>query len=150
MALNTNLAKAVAKAVVDAAVDLMDGGTAGNPTLKILAGAQPASPDTGSGTTLATIDLGTAAVFGAATTGTGGDAGYITATASSILPKTDTSATASGTAAWFRAFNKDATAIISGSVGTNSTTADLVLDNTSITAGQEVKLNSWKVRFPYK
>lgn len=149
MALNTNVAKAAAKAALDAVVDLIDGGTAANPRVWIYSGAQPASPDAaaGTGTKLADIDLGTAAAFGAAATGTGTEAGYVVATLANV-PVTDTSADATGTAAWFRAVDKDDTPIISGSVGT--ATADMIIDNASIAAGQNVKLNSWKVRLPFK
>ena len=143
MAYDTNMSIAAAKAAVDAVVDLMDGGTAANPKLRIYSGSQPASPDVAAGTgntLLAEIDLGAATVFGAAATETNSAA----ATASGILPKTDTSANASGTATWFRAVDKDATAIIDGTVGTSG--ADMVLDNTSIAAGQAVKLNTWKVK----
>lgn len=151
MAVNTNLSKAGAKAALDALIDKLDTGTGANARLRIYSGTQPADPDTAPGTgntLLAEIDLGTAAVFGNAATGTGGSASSVTATASAILPKTDSSANASGTAAWFRAVNKGTTAVIDGSVGTSS--ADLILDNVSIAAGQSVKLNSWKVKLPFK
>ena len=148
MAADTNISMAVAKAALDAVVDLLDAGTAANARLRIYDGSQPGRPDDaiGTQTLLAEIDLGTAAVFGAAATGTGTLANTATATASGILPKTNTSATASGTATWFRAVDKDATAIIDGSVGTAS--ADLILDNTSIATGQTVTLNSWKIKLP--
>ena len=148
MAADTNISMAAAKAALDAVVDRLDTGTAANARLRIYDGSQPGRPDdaVGTQTLLAEIDLGTAAVFGAATTGTGTLANTATATASGILPKTCTSATATGTATWFRAVNKDETAIIDGSAGT--ATADLILDNTSIATGQEVKLNSWKVKLP--
>jgi hypothetical protein len=42
--------------------------------------------------------------------------------------------------------DKDATAIIDGSAGESA--ADLILDNASINAGQEVKLKTWKVKMP--
>jgi len=152
MALATRAAKAAIKAAVDAVVDRLDLGTAANARLRLYDGTQPASPDTAINTTtnnlIAELDLGTAA-FGAATTGTGAEASYIKADAAN-LPATNTAATATGTPTWFRAVNKDAAAVIDGSVGTNTTTADLVLDNTSIVAGQTVKANSWKVRMPFK
>jgi alkylated DNA nucleotide flippase Atl1 len=139
---------AVAKAALDAVVDLIDGGTAANPRLRIYNGSQPGRPDdaVGTQTLLAEIDLGTATVFGAAATGTGTLSNTATATASGILTKTCTSATATGTATWFRVVDKDATAIIDGSAGESA--ADLILDNASINAGQEVKLKTWKVKMP--
>ena len=153
MALATRAAKAAIKAAVDAVVDRLDLGTAANARLRLYNGTQPASPDTAINTTtnnlIAELDLGTAAVFGAATTGTGAEASYIKALAAN-LPVTNTAATATGTPTWFRGVDKDGAAILDGSVGDNATTADLVLDNTSIVAGQTVKANSWKVRMPFK
>lgn len=148
MPADTNISMAAAKAALDAVIDRLDTGTGGNARLRIYSGTQPGRPDdaVGTATLLCEIDLGTAAVFGNATTGTGTLANTAVATASGILPKSQTSATASGTAAWFRAVNKGGTAIIDGSVGTSS--ADLILDNTSIASGQTVTLNSWQVRLP--
>lgn len=148
MATATRLSKVAAKAAVDAVVDRMENGTGANATIKIYSGAQAASPDTGgTANTLVAIDLGTTTpVFDAATTGTGN---YITASAStSVLPKSNTSATASGTAAWFRAFDQGGNAVIDGSVGTSA--ADMTIDSTSIATGQTVKINSWKVRLQFK
>lgn len=148
MAADTNISMAVAKAALDAVVDLLDAGTAANARLRIYNGSQPGRPDdaVGTQTLLAEIDLGTATIFGAAATGTGTLANTATATASGILPKSNTSATAAGTATWFRAVDKDGTGIIDGSVGTSD--ADLILDNTSIATGQTVTLSSWKVKLP--
>lgn len=148
MAVDTNIAMTAALAALDAVVDKLDTGTGANARLRIYNGSQPGRPDDaiGTQTLLAEIDLGTAAVFGAAVTGTGTESNTAVATASGILPKSDTSANASGTATWFRAVNKGTAGIIDGSVGTSD--ADLILDNTSINAGQTVKLNSWKVKLP--
>lgn len=148
MAVDTNISMAAAKAALNAVVDLLDVGTAANARLRIYSGTQPGRPDDAvtTQTLLAEIDLGAAAVFGAAATGTGTLANTATATASAILPKSDTAANATGTAVWFRAVSKNAVGVIDGSVGTSS--ADLILDNTSINAGQTVKLNSWKVKLP--
>jgi hypothetical protein len=124
-------------------VDLIDGGTGTNPKMKLLSNAQPTSPDDseGTGNTIVTIDLGAAAVFGNA--GTSGNSA--TATASGILTKTGTAGT-TGTAVWFRVYDKSGDAVIDGSCGT--ATADLILDNTTINSGQEVKLKTWKVKLP--
>jgi hypothetical protein len=148
MPVNTNISMASAKAALDALVDRLDTGTGSNPRLRIYNGTQPGRPDDAitTQTLLAEVDLGAAAVFGNATTGTGGSIDTATATASAILPKSQTSATASGTASWFRVVNKGTTAIIDGSVGT--ATSDLILDNTSIATGQTVKINTWKVKLP--
>jgi hypothetical protein len=142
MAYDTNISIAAAKAAVDSVVDRLDLGTAANCRVRIYDGSQPASPDVavGTQTLLAEIDLGTATIFGAA--GTSGNSA--TATASAILPKTQTSATAAGTASWFRAVDADTTAVIDGTVGTSGT--DMVIDNTSIAVGQEVKILTWKIK----
>jgi hypothetical protein len=144
MAFDPGLSKTPAKAALDAIVDSLDTGT-GTANLKIFSGAQPASPDTGTGTTLASMDVSSPA-FGAAATGTGGDANYVTAERTGDI--SDTSADATGTAAWYRLSNKSGVAKIDGSVGT--ATADLILDSVSITAGQTVKVTNMKVRLQYK
>lgn len=57
------------------------------------------------------------------------------------FPRSDTSADGTGTAAAARIRNSDNTDIITGlTVGTSGT--DIVLDTTSITAGQTVTINS--------
>ena len=151
MALNTNVAKASVKAAVDAVVDSLDTGTgAAGAKVQIYNGSQPASPDVaiGTQTKLAEVTL-SAAAFGAATTGTGTETSYIIANCAG-LTKSDTSADATGTAAWFRAVNKAGVAKIDGSIGASTASFDMSLDNTSINAGQTVKLNSWKVRMQFK
>jgi len=149
VAVNTNISIASAKAALDAVVDRLDTGTGANAKVEIYDGSQPDSPDdaVGTQTKLASIDLGTSTpVFKAASTGTGTETNTAVASATTGLPASDTSATASGTATWFRAINKGGTAIIDGSVGTSS--ADLILDNCSIASGQTVKLNTWVVKLP--
>jgi hypothetical protein len=145
MALDMNLSKTPAKAALDAIVDSLDTGT-GTSTIKICSGGQPASPDTGTPTVLCTINL-PATAFAAATTGTGGDASYVTAT-DNFATLTGT-AGATGTAAFFRASNKSGVAKIDGTVGVGAT-FDMNIDNTSINSAQQVKVTSWKIRLPYK
>jgi len=147
MAFQTRLSAAACQAAVNAVVDLLDSGTvAAGGQVKIFSGAQPASPGTG-GTagTLATITL-SATAFGAAAL----SATNYQAASAAGLPKSDTNAAATGTAAWFRAYDRDGTAIIDGDIGTTTSTADMAIDNASISAGQTVKLNSWKVRQQFK
>jgi hypothetical protein len=145
MALQTRISIAAAIDAVDAVADRAENGTGANCKVLIYNGSQPASPDAtvGGATLLASIDLGTTTpVFGNATT----NGNYAEATASAILPKSDTSANATGTAAWFRATDQGGNAFIDGDVGTSTGTADMAIDSTAITAGQTVKLNSWKIR----
>ena len=154
MATATRASKAAAKAAVNAVVDRLDLGTAETAAkFQIYSGTQPASPDAAPGTPevlLAVVNLvpnTVGAIFDDAATGTGAETSYIIANADN-LPLSDTSADATGTAAWFRAVDLDGVAIVDGTVGTAD--ADAIIDNTSINAGQTVKLNSWKVRLPFK
>jgi hypothetical protein len=136
MALNTIISTAARNAACDAIVDLIDGG-AGAGTVKIYTGTQPAGPGTAVG---AQVLLGTLTcsdpAFGAASSGV--------ATASAIT--SDTSADATGTAAWFRVLDSNAVAIIDGSVGT--ATADMILDSVSIVAGGTISITSWTITMP--
>ncbi len=140
MANNTKISNAAAKAACDAIVDLLDGG-AGAGTVKIYTGSQPADPDTAVGgqTLLATLTLSDPAFGNAADANPGG-----IATANAITG--DSSADATGTAAWFRAADSNGVAVIDGSVGTSS--ADLVLGSVAIQAGVQVNITSWTVTVP--
>jgi hypothetical protein len=98
--------------------------------LKIYSSPRPANPQAAAtGTLLA--DLTFAGAFGTSTNGV--------ITLGTINP--DTSADASGTAAWFRVFKSDnTTAVIDGSAGTSGT--DLVLTSAATTAGAQVSVTS--------
>jgi hypothetical protein len=136
----TRISTAAAKAACDAVVDLLDGG-AGAGYIEIRTGSQPATVATAaSGTLLGTVTLSDPA-FGNATT-----ASPSVATASAIT--SDTSADASGTAGWFRAYDSAATAIIDGSITATGGGGDMTLDNTSIVAGGTIALTSWVVQHP--
>jgi hypothetical protein len=87
---------------------------------------------TGMGTVLATITLG----YSGSSTGTV-SGGVLTL----VMPKSDSSADATGTAAAARIRTSANADVITGlTVGTSGT--DIVLDSTSITAGQTVTINS--------
>lgn len=135
MAKKPSISNLAARNACDEIAALLDGG-AGPGKLRIYDGTQPADVDTAITTQnlLAELTLSDPA-FGAAGDGNpGGEA-----TAGTITD--DSSADASGTATWFRAVDSNGTAVIDGSAGTSN--ADLILDSTSITAGQTVKVNSW-------
>lgn len=121
-----SLANLGANAAADAVVDQADGGS-----LKIYAGTQPTNADTAVGgqTLLAELTFGTPA-FGAASGGV--------ATANSITG--DSSANATGTAAWFRVQTSGGSALWDGTVGTSG--ADLNLNSTSIQSGAAVDVTS--------
>jgi len=100
--------------------------------LRIYSGTRPATPDTAlSGNTLlAELTFG-ATAFAAATGGT--------KTANAI--GSDTSADATGTATFFRAFKTDGTtAVVDGTVGTSGT--DAIINSTSIVAATTVACTS--------
>ncbi len=114
----------------------LDGASPG--LLRIYSGTQPARADDAitSQVLLAELTLSNPA-FAAAVDGNPGGR----ATANPITD--DTSANNSGTATWFRAVNSAGVAAIDGSAGTSN--SDLILDSTTITAGQTVKVNSFIV-----
>ena len=105
MANNFDISNAAASAAADAVTALVNGGT-----LRIYSGTKPAGPDTGlsGNTVLAELTFGNPA-FGSASNGV--------ATANSITA--DSSANATGTASFFRAFaSNGTTAVFDGEVGT--------------------------------
>lgn len=140
MANNFKIANAVAKALADAFTTALDAGSAA--LIRIYDGSQPTDPDTavGAQTLLAELTM-SATSFGAATDGNPG--GLITA--NSITA--DSSANATGTAAWFRMLTQNAGSVIAdGSVGTSG--ADLNLNTVSITAGSQVSITSFTITMP--
>lgn len=133
MALNLKMSNAAVNAEADALSDLLDSGY-----LRIFDGSQPATADTavGAQTLLAELRFN-ATASGAAV------AGVITFSAFTA----DTSANASGTAAWFRALKSDgSSAVMDGSVGT--ATSDLILNSVAISSGAEVSVTSWTHTLP--
>lgn len=103
--------------------------------LRIYSGTQPANADAavGAGTLLAELTCGSP-FAGAASSGA--------LTANAIT--SDSSANATGTAAWFRLVKSDGTtAVLDGEVGTSG--ADLNLNNLSIASGQTVSVSSFVI-----
>jgi len=128
MALNTKLGNAGVNGQADGLGALLDGGY-----LRIYDGAQPAAADDAVTTQvlLAELRFGTPA-FGAAV------AGVITATA---ITK-ESSAPASGTAAWARLLQSDGvTAVMDEEVGTVG--CNVNLNSVAISAGAEVGLSAF-------
>jgi len=127
---NPQLTNLSASAAADAVVDKVDQGS-GPGKLRIYDGTQAATADTaiGAQVLLAELTFGDPA-FGAASNGV--------ATANAITA--DSSANATGTASWFRVVDSDNTAIFDGTVGTSS--ADLILNTTSIVSGAEVSVSA--------
>jgi len=98
--------------------------------IKIYSGTQPVNANTAiSGQTLL-VSLNVSGSFGTDSNGT--------ITLSSV---TSATAVATGTASFFRITKSDGTTVVmDGSVGTSS--ADMILDNTSIATGQTVSITS--------
>ena len=133
MALNSKLAVARRNEALDAIL-----GNANSGLLRIYAGTQPANADAalGGATLLAELTMN-ATAFAAASGGS--------ASANAITG--DTSANATGTAAFFRLFESDGTTLVmDGSVGTSD--ANLVLNSTALQAGAAVNVTSFSVTLP--
>ena len=120
-------------AACNAIVDLADTGY-----IRIYDGTQPADANTAvsTQTLLAELRFG-ATAFGAASGGT--------ATANAIT--SDSSANATGTAAWFRVLKSDGTSVLwDGSAGTSG--CDLNLNTTAIVSGATVAISSMTFTHP--
>lgn len=127
MAKNTQLTNLFVNTEGDGVKSLFNSGF-----IDILDGTQPATGDTAISTQTVLVSLG----FGATAFGST-SAGVMTA--NSISAGT---ATATGTAGWFRCYKSDhTTAIMDGSVGTSS--ANLILPTTTINSGQTVTCSSF-------
>lgn len=133
----TRIATSVRNAMATAAAVQLDAGS-GAGYIEIRTGSQPATPaTTATGTLLATLTLSDPA-FGSPSTGV--------VTASAITG--DTSADATGTAGWFRAYDSSAAAVIDGSVSASGGGGDMILSSTSIVAGGTVDVTSWTITVP--
>lgn len=133
-----HLSDAARNAMADAFSALIDAGAAGG-TIKIYDGTMPASVGTAvsTQTLLGTLTF-SATAFGAAA------AGVITAAA--IAP--DSTADATGTAAWARIADSDATDIADVDVGATASGATIELNTTSITAGGAISISSFTFTMP--
>lgn len=105
--------------------------------LRIYSGAQPTDADTAVGAQVVLAELTmNATAFGSATSVASTDS---VLTANSITP--DSSANATGVAAWFRLWDSAGTVpLIDGTVGTSA--ADLIINSVSISAGAAVSASS--------
>lgn len=140
MAADPRLTNAAASAAADAVVDRIDSGGAG--TIKIYTGTIPTDADTaiGAQTKLATLTF-SATSFGAATDANPG--GLITANAIT----SDTSADATGTAAWARILTQGGgTTICDVSVGTATST--IIFNTVAFTSGSTIAITSFTFTHP--
>lgn len=130
---------AVAKAMLDAASAAADAGSAA--VIEIYNGSAPADADASEANTLLASLTMSATAFGGSTDANPG----ALATANSIT--SDSSADATGTASHFRVKTQTSgTVIAQGSVGTSS--ADMILNTTSITSGSTVSITSFTITLP--
>lgn len=130
----------VAKSMLDALTTAADAGSAA--VINIYSGSVPADADAsiGAATLLAQLTM-SATSFGAAADANPG----ARITANTITA--DSSADNTGTASFFRILTQNAgTVIAQGTVGTSS--ADLVLNTTSITSGSTVSISSATITLP--
>lgn len=115
--------------------------TGGAGKIEIRTGSQPTNvDDAASGTLLATLNLSATAFAGAID---GGDNAQ--ATANSIAA---TTGAATGTAAWFRAYAGNGTAVVDGNISATGGGADLELNSTTINTGGNVTVTSWVITKP--
>jgi hypothetical protein len=138
MANNPFFTDATTEASVNAVSALLNSGK-----LEIYNGSQPTDANTalGAQTLLSTLTFGTTAFAASTASGSAGSK-VVTATANTIT--SDTSAAATGTASWFRAYKSDGvTPVMDGSAGTSG--CDLNLNTTSIVTGATVSCTSFTV-----
>lgn len=140
MAATPVMSIAACKAALDTITALVN--TGGTGSLFIRSSTPPATTLTAdSGTLGATLGM-SATAFGASTSATSN--GLATATANAI--SSETNAPAPITAGYFRIKNGASTVIFQGTCGTSS--ADLIMNTTTITAGDTVACTSFKVTLP--
>jgi hypothetical protein len=127
------LSNAAANASADATTTLLNNGYC-----RIYDGSQPATADTAIGAQVLLAELRfNATAFGAAAAGI--------ATANALTA--DSSANATGTAAWFRALKSDGSSVVfDGSVGTSG--ADLNLNSVAIQSGAAVSVSAFTYTQP--
>lgn len=96
-----------------------------------------------SGTKLAAMQFGSTA-FGASTDGT--STGIMTATANAIT--SDTNAANTGTAGHFRASSTNGGGTVRGQGTCGTSSADMIMNTTSITAGDTVACSAFTITLP--
>jgi len=130
MALNLNYSATIRNAGLDAITTAIS--TSG--LLRIYDGSQPTNVATALGAQVLLAELACTATFAAGASG-----GVLTASAIS----NDSSANATGTAAWGTLTTSGGTRHVDFTVGTSGT--DMIIDNTSITATQVVSCSSFVI-----
>lgn len=100
-----------------------------NSQFNLYSGTQPANANTAITTQVLLVSMPIAGVFGTDTNGT-----------LTLGAVTQTNASASGTASFFRIFKSDNSVVMDGSVGLSG--ADLILNSVDIAAGQSVDITA--------
>jgi hypothetical protein len=139
-----SITNARAISLCDDHVDAIDTGTTNSEgRLRIYSGSVPADADAalGGATLLAELTFQNPA-FGNASDAAPG------ATATANLPIEDTSADATGTAAFFRIVDRDVTTHSQGSVTATSGGGDLELNSINIQSGATVEITSMTITMP--
>jgi hypothetical protein len=130
MPLNLNYSTAIRNARLDAITSAV--GTSGK--LRIYDGSQPTNVGTALGAQVLLADLALSSTFAPAAS-----SGVLTANAITA----DASADATGTAAWGSLLTSANVRVVDFTVGTSS--SDMIIDSTSITAGQQVSCSSFVI-----
>lgn len=131
------ISNAMAKAMLDAGLDLLDSGT-----IEVRTGSAPTTvEDAATGTLLATLGFN-ATAFPASADGTD----KATATANAITSDTDAAAT--GTAGYFRGKSSGGTAHCQGSVTASGGGGDMELNTVSIQQHATVACTAFVVNLP--
>lgn len=138
---DTRISTAAAIGMNDALVDRLDGGPAAG-RIEIYSGAPPAGVDLpDQGILLATLVLSDPAF------GPSADAGDVAEAIANTITA-DPSAAAEGTAGHFRAKDSNGVPVLQDTCSLPGGGGGMVLDNTSIRAGQQVNISSWRVQQP--
>lgn len=137
------ISNAASIAALNAVVDLIDGGS-GAGLVRIYSGTVPTDADTalGAQVLLAEITLADPA-FGNASDDTPG-----AIAAANSLPVTDTSANATGTAAFFRVVDSTGTVVMQGLTTATGGGGDMEINSVSIVAGAAVRITAFNATMP--
>ena len=143
MATQPMMSMAAAQAGLNAITALLNAGGTGTIVIRSVGTGVPATVETtATGTLLSSGMTFNSTAFANATDP--GSTGLATATANTIV--SDSSAAASGTAAYFRCLNHAGTAVLQGTCGTSS--ADMIMNTTSITSGDTIACSSFVITLP--
>lgn len=136
--MSINLAASLKNQLLQHVVQLIDSGTTvTNPYIKIYTGSKPGSvQDSATGTLLATLTMSTPHAFH----------GISNAIATARTITDDSSIDATGTAGWFRIFNKNNVAVLDGDVSVLGSTGDLQFDSIQFVLGGAVQLPTLTLR----